>query len=181
VGYAGGTKVNPTYHNLGDHTETLQIDYDPVTITYSELLNVFWENHDPTYPAWSRQYMAVIFYHNEEQRSLAIVSKEREAARRKGKIVTDIIRAGEFYLAEDYHQKYRLRHDRDLMREFNAMYPSNLDFVNSTSAARANGILDGYGNLKDVESELNSLGLSPEANKKLLEIANKRETMGARC
>ena len=67
------------------------------------------------------------------------------------------------------------------MREFNAMYPSNLDFVNSTSAARANGILDGYGSLKDVESELDSLGLSPAANKKLLEIAKKREKMGDRC
>jgi peptide-methionine (S)-S-oxide reductase len=181
VGYCGGTKLNPTYHNLGDHTETLQIDYDPVKITYENLLDVFWENHDPSYPAWSRQYKAVIFYHNEEQKRLAFVSKEREAARRKGKIVTEIIRAGEFYLAEDYHQKYRLRHDRDLMKEFNAMYPSHLDFVNSTSAARANGILDGQGNPKDLESELDSLGLSPEGNKKLLEIVKRREKMGARC
>ena len=173
--------MNPTYHNLGDHTETLQIDYDPVKVTYEELLDVFWENHDPSYPAWSRQYKVVIFYHNEEQKRLAFVSREREAARRKGKIVTEIIRAGQFYLAEDYHQKYRLRHDRDLMKEFNAMYPSNLDFVNSTSAARANGILDGQGNPKDLESELDSLGLSPTANKKLLEIAHKREKMGARC
>ena len=173
--------MNPTYHHLGDHTETLQIDYDPVKITYEELLHVFWENHDPTYPAWSRQYRAVIFYHNEEQRRLAIVTKEYEAGRRKRKVVTEIIRAGKFYLAEDYHQKYRLRHDRDLMKEFNAMYPSNLDFVNSTSAARANGILDGYGSLKDLESEPDSLGLSPAANKKLLEIAKKHEKMGARC
>ena len=173
--------MNPTYHHLGDHTETLQIDYDPVKITYEELLHLFWENHDPTYPSWSRQYKAVIFYHNEEQERLAFVSKEREATRRRGEIGTEVIRAGEFYLAEDYHQKYRLRHDRDLMREFDAMYPSSLDFVNSTSAARANGILDGYGILKDVESELGSLGLSPAANKKLLEFAKKREKMGDRC
>ena len=181
MGYCGGITLNPTYHNLGDHTETLQIDYDPVKITYEELLPVFWENHDPTYPAWSRQYRPVIFYHTEEQRRLAIVSKEREAARRNGKIVTEIIRAGQFYLAEDYHQKYRLRHDRDLLKEFNAMYSSHVDFVNSTSAARANGFLDGYGSLEDLKSELDSLGLSPSANKKLLEIAKKREKMGARC
>ncbi len=62
VGYAGGTKRNPTYYNLGDHTETIQIDYDPTYVSYRELLDIFWESHDPAARPWSRQYMAVVFY-----------------------------------------------------------------------------------------------------------------------
>ena len=125
--------------------------------------------------------MAIIFYHNDEQKRLAAESKEREAARRKGKIYTEIIPAGEFYLAEDYHQKYRLRGDHDLMKEFNVIYPAYRDFVNSSAAARVNGFLDGYGTLADLRAELNDLGLSPAAGKKLLDIAKKREKMGRRC
>jgi len=125
--------------------------------------------------------MAIIFYHNDEQKRLAAESKEHEAARRKGKIYTEIIPAGEFYLAEDYHQKYRLRGDHDLMKEFNVIYPAYRDFVNSSAAARVNGFLDGYGTLADLRAELNDLGLSPAAGKKLLDIAKKREKMGRRC
>ena len=80
----------------------------------------------------------------------------------------------EFYLAEDYHQKHRLRSDRDLMNEFKAMYPAEEDFVNSTAAARINGYLDGYGTLEDLLAELPGLGLSPAAGKKLMEIVKRR-------
>jgi peptide-methionine (S)-S-oxide reductase len=125
--------------------------------------------------------MAIIFYHNDEQKRHAAESKEREAARREEKIYTEIIPAGEFYLAEDYHQKYRLRGDPDLMKEFNVIYPAYRDFVNSTAAARVNGFLDGYGALADLQMELNDLGLSPAAGKKLLDMAKKREKMGRRC
>ena len=77
VGYAGGAKENPTYHNLGDHTETLQIDYDSSKISYEKLLELFWEEHDPTSRSWSRQYKAVVFYHDEEQKRLAIAGRDR--------------------------------------------------------------------------------------------------------
>jgi peptide-methionine (S)-S-oxide reductase len=181
VGYAGGTKRNPNYHSLGDHAETLQIDYDPAQISYERLLDIFWENHDSLQPPWSRQYMAIIFYHNEDQKRLAVKSKEREGTLRKGEIFTEIVPAGEFYLAEDYHQKYRLRNDRDLMTEFNGIYRANLDFVNSTAAARVNGYLDGYGTPEDLERELASLGLSPAAGKRLQAIVGRRGKIGGRC
>ncbi|MDZ7761250.1 MAG: peptide-methionine (S)-S-oxide reductase [Desulfovermiculus sp.] len=63
VGYSGGKKPNPTYHDLGDHTETLQVDYDPEAVSYPKLLEVFWESHSPEQSALSRQYMAAVFYH----------------------------------------------------------------------------------------------------------------------
>ena len=169
VGYSGGTKKHPTYHDLGDHSETIQIDYDPTQITYEELLNVFWESHSPVSPAWSRQYMSAIFYHNEEQKRLALKTKKREEAK-QGTIYTKILPISEFYLAEDYHQRYTLRQWPEIMREFSAMYPNTEDFINSTAAARVNGYLAGYGSYSALQEEIDSLGLSEEAKQKLLKI-----------
>jgi len=174
IGYAGGIKKNPTYHDLGDHTETIQMDYDPAVISYEQLLDVFWDSHNAASPSWSRQYMSIIFYHNDEQKRLAAESRDREAARTKSMIVTEIHPAGEFFRAEGYHQKYSLRSERDLLREFTAIYPSERDFVNSTAVARVNGYLDGYGTLADLQVELPGLGLSPRAVQRLTGIVSKR-------
>ena len=75
VGYAGGTKENPTYTSLGDHSEAIRIDYDPTRISYAELLEIFWQSHNCTSRAYSRQYMSIILYHDEEQRKLAEESR----------------------------------------------------------------------------------------------------------
>lgn len=174
VGYAGGTKKNPTYHSLGDHTETIQIDFDPEKIPYERLLDIFWASHDPTSKSWSRQYKAVIFYHDEEQKKLAAATRDRLAAKLGTKIHTEILPYEGFYLAEPYHQKYRLRSVRDIMPEYSAMYPLDDDFVNSTAAARVNGYLGGYGSPELVKSELGELGLSPGASKKILDIVATR-------
>ena len=118
--------------------------------------------------------MSIIFFHDDEQKRLATVSKDLQATRMKGRIFTEISPLTEFYLAEDYHQKYRLRSERDLMREFSAMYPEEEDFVNSTAAARINGYLYGYGTLEDLLKELPGFGLSPKAGKKLIEVVKRR-------
>ena len=175
VGYAGGTTDNPTYYHLGDHTETIQIEYDPNPISYQELLDVFWAGHDPTRPASSRQYASIIFYHNEEQKRLAQESKERQEAQCGCQIYTEIVPATEFYQAEGYHQKYRLQQSLDLVSEFNAIYPDNRDFVNSTAAARVNGYVGGYGTLSDLQAEIDDLGLSPAASQILLDMVSRRE------
>jgi peptide-methionine (S)-S-oxide reductase len=172
VGYAGGKKRNPTYHSLGDHTETLQIDYDPGRISYQDLLDIFWNSHNPTRGSWSRQYMAAVFYHNESQQALAQASKAEQAAE-KGQITTEIIPATQFYLAEDYHQKYMLRHTAELLDELRAIYPNFGDFVNSTATARVNGYVSGYGDLAQLQAEVASLGLSPQGSQRLLETARR--------
>ena len=168
MGYSGGTKKNPTYHSLGDHTETIQIDYDPSQISYEDLLAVFWESHPPGAPSFSRQYRAVVFYHNAAQQRLALETKARIAAKIKGEVVTQILPATEFYLAEDYHQKYFLRRESELFNELSAIYPAAADLANSTAAARVNGYLAGYGARAGLEREIDSLGLSPAARKRLL-------------
>ena len=177
MGYAGGASEYPTYHNLGDHTETIQIDYDPNQISYEKLLEVFWESHNPARRPWSRQYKAAVFYHNDEQKRLALESKDRVAARTKKKIHTEIIPFSKFYLGEAYHQKYHLQKHVDLMREFKSIYPETEDLVHSTAAARVNGYLGGHGSSAQLQGELDSLGLSPAAGDKLLKMLNKRNWM----
>jgi len=150
------------------------MDYDPAVISYKKLLDVFWDNHYSAAPSWSRQYMSIIFFHNDEQQRLAIESRDHQVVRTQGKIFTEIVPATEFYLAEDYHQKYRLRSEGDLMKEFSAIYPAEEDFVNSTAAARITGYLDGYGTLADLLEDLPGFGLSPAASKKLMDIVKRR-------
>ena len=156
------------------------MDYDPAVISFEKLLDVFWDSHKPYAPS-SRQYMSIIFFHNDEQKRLAIASKGLEATRTKRRIFTEILPFTNFYLAEDYHQKYRLRSERDLMMEFSAVYSSTEDFVNSTAAARVNGYLDGYGTIEDLMDELPGFGLSQAAHKKLIEIVKSRKEVAFKC
>ncbi len=149
------------------------MDFDPSQISYERLLEVFWAAHDPTARSWSRQYRAAVFFHNEAQGVLAIETRDREAARRKSKIFTEILPFTGFSLAEGYHQKYYLRQKPDLMREFTAMYPKDGDFINSTAAARVNGYVAGYGTYTTLLAEIDSFGLSPGGSKKLLDLVSR--------
>jgi len=173
VGYAGGTKRNPSYRSLGDHTETIQIDYDPERIPYEKLLDIFWHSHSPGSGSWARQYMAAVFFHNETQRRLAMESKNRVAATLKADIKTQILPYTGFTPAEDYHQKFHLRDEYTLMEEFRQMYPQIGELVASTAAARVNGYLGGYGTLEELKKELESYGLSVTGKTRLLDIMGK--------
>ncbi len=117
VGYTGGREKNPSYKEVSSgktrHAEAIEIVYDPSQITYSELLDVFWENINPTtldkqFADEGAQYRTAVFYHNEEQKKLAAASKAR--LEKSGKfdkpVVTEIVPAVTFYKAEEYHQKY---------------------------------------------------------------------------
>lgn len=174
VGYAGGTKINPSYHDLGDHTETIRIYYDPGKVSYEQLLEIFWTNHDPFARSWSKQYKSVIFYHNEEQKKLALETRTRLEEKLKQKIYTEIVPENRFYPAEDYHQKYYLRNSKELMHLFRGIYPADADFVASTAAARINGYLGGYGKSTELEKDLTATELRPETVKKLLALLNGR-------
>jgi peptide-methionine (S)-S-oxide reductase len=121
VGYIGGTLKNPTYQDVCSgrtgHCEAVQVEYDPRQVSYEELLAVFWANHDPTTlnrqgPDVGQQYRSAIFYHTPEQKATATASREKQQAsgKYKGKIVTEITPATEFYRAEEYHQRYAEKH-----------------------------------------------------------------------
>jgi peptide-methionine (S)-S-oxide reductase len=117
VGYAGGGLARPTYHQVCSgrtgHAEAVQVDYDPETVTYQELLDVFWAAHDPTQlnrqgPDVGSQYRSVIFVHDPEQERLARASKAEleQSGRYKRAIVTEIMPFSSFWRAEEHHQKY---------------------------------------------------------------------------
>jgi len=163
VGYAGGTTKNPRYQDLGDHSESIQIDFDPSRITYEELLDVFWKGHDPERGSWSRQYRAAIFYHTEGQRKSAEQTKARLAAETKGRIATALEPYSGFTLAEDYHQKHSLRAYPEVMREFSVIYPDTKSLITATAVTRVNGYLGGYGSCDSLKTEVESFGLSERA------------------
>ena len=153
---------------MGDHTESVRIDFDPAVISYETLLKHFWEGHDPTDSTNYRQYMSAVFYHDDEQRRLAEASRSDLSVRMNVEIRSRILPVKAFYSAEDYHQKYYLRQDRELMGEFSRIYPRVEDFVNSTAAARLNGYSGGYGTLARLEAEIGSFALSEGAREALV-------------
>ena len=113
VGYIGGSVENPTYEQVCSGRTGHAVEYDPSRISYDELLNVFWENHDPTTlnrqgPDVGAQYRSAIFFHIPEQSAAARASKEKleQSGKYKKPIVTEITAAPQFYRAEDYHQQY---------------------------------------------------------------------------
>ena len=174
VGYSGGNKENPTYYSLGDHSETIQIDFDPSKVTYEVLLKVYAESHDPFSRSWSRQYASIIFYHNEEQKRAAQTLAKGLEEGVGHKVQTEILPFRRFYLAEDYHQKYNLRGRAEIVREYYAMYPDLKDFVASTAVTRANGYAGGYGTPESLSRDLPDLGLSPKAQQVLGDIVSRR-------
>jgi peptide-methionine (S)-S-oxide reductase len=117
VGYTGGTKNNPAYEDVctdkTGHAEVVEVEFDPSRISYDQLLNVFWSNHNPTTlnrqgPDIGTQYRSVVFYHSPEQQAAARASKEalQNSGRFNRPIVTQIEPAPKFWRAEDYHQRY---------------------------------------------------------------------------
>jgi peptide-methionine (S)-S-oxide reductase len=167
VGYTGGSTPHPTYRNLADHTESIQIDYDPQVLSYTDLLKVFWRSHRPDRSGSSRQYMSAIFYSDGKQKDAALESKQQATARLGAPVATKIMPLQTFTRAEDYHQKYYLRGNREMMREFAAMYPDARDFTDSTAAARVNGYLGGHGEVQSLENDIGRLGLSRGSRDKL--------------
>jgi len=120
-GYTGGKTANPSYEDVctgrTGHAEAVEIEYDPAKVRYEDLLEVFWASHDPTTPNRQgpdvgTQYRSAIFFHDAEQEAAARASKERieKSGRFKRPIVTEIVAAGPFYKAEEYHQRYFEKH-----------------------------------------------------------------------
>ena len=115
VGYSGGHKVNPTYEEVctgnTDHAEVVKVEYDESVITYDQILNIFFENHNPTQlnrqgPDIGTQYRSSIFYLNNNQKTQAEQKLNSLQEHFNNNIVTEIKKATKFYLAEEYHQEY---------------------------------------------------------------------------
>ena len=118
VGYEGGNLPNPTYEDVCSHTtghaEVVQVEFDPDEVSYDQLLDVFWDVHDPTQvnrqgPDVGSNYRSVIFFHSPEQQQKAVESKDQAQARFDRPIATEIAPASDFWRAEEYHQQYLVK------------------------------------------------------------------------
>ena len=172
VGYAGGRTNSPNYSNLGNHTETVQIDYNPEFITYSQLLNIFWNSHQPTKQSHSRQYKNVVFFHNKKQQLQAMESKIDLEQKINKTVKTGVMPLNSFTMAENYHQKYYLK-NHALKKEIMRIYPLHKDFVDSTAAARLNGYIGRNGSREQLSREIESLGLSDAGKRLLIKLVTK--------
>jgi len=172
VGYTGGEKERPTYHDLGRHTESIQVDYDPSLTSYEELLDVFWQEHRPVSKPWSRQYASFVFVHDDAQRRAAEASKARVEQRWGRRVFTGIRPAATFWRAEDYHQKYRLRSHEPLMEELATRYQDGDAFTDATVTARLNALLARQTTLACLDREAASFDLPDGAWPRLRALAN---------
>ncbi|MCJ8165085.1 peptide-methionine (S)-S-oxide reductase [Pontibacter sp. E15-1] len=167
AGYTGGTKLNPTYHTLGEHMEAVQLDFDPSQITFSQLLQRFYHQHIAARPPYKRQYSSAVFYHTPAQLRATQDFAAQHTQQAADWRYTLVMPASAFYLAEDRHQKYRLQRHKALFDAFWQMYRGWEGILHSTAAARVNGYLAGYGSREQLEKEIILLGLSPEARQML--------------
>ena len=167
MGYAGGSTENPTYHDLEKHAEAIELDYDPAVFTYEDMLDLFFASHRPVGGMRSTQYRSAIFCHDDAEVTAAERSKEKHASQWGVEVATEIVLGATFWMAEDYHQKYRLQQQRVLMNEMHRIFPDFWDIVASPTAMRLNAHVAGTLDPAVLEKELALYGLSSEVEKAL--------------
>lgn len=180
VGYAGGTKDNPKYRDLGDHTEVIEIEFDPQVISYKQLLDLFWNNHEyGLTKKMKKQYMSLILFHSPEQKVIAEQSREEEQVNRAPEvIITELAPASTFYPAEDYHQKYRLQQHKDLC----AALGLNTELLQTSFvAAKLNGYVAGVGGVTQYLKEVDKFGLTPSQQEYVQHYVKENEGAGLFC
>ena len=143
VGYAGGTKLNPTYHDLGDQTEVFQVDYDVDELSYADLLAVVFDNHDPNRQTRKRQYQNIVFADSPAQRETLETNLEANGLDADS-IETRVERLTRFYPAESYHQKYNLKANQSLLEPFEEADYTDEELRESPAAAKLNGAAAGH-------------------------------------
>ena len=143
VGYAGGTKRGPTYHELGDHTEVFQVEFNPNTITYRELLGHVLDSHTPQSQTRKTQYQNIVLAATKDQRAVLDDFLTAHGLTADG-IGTRIEQLSRFYPAEDYHQKYNLRSASPFIDAFEAAGYTDDAVRESPIAAKLNGYVAGH-------------------------------------
>lgn len=168
VGYAGGHKENPTYKEIGDHTETVRIHYNPDVITFKDMIRMFFNTQTCPDLNTAQQYRSIVFYQNEEEKDIALRVKKEIEEKNNQFYDTDILPYRNFYLAEEYHQKYYFKRAKKLFEEMLEIYPDLEDMAKSTAVGHMNGYIHGNGNSELLSREVDKLGLSKEGQEMLI-------------
>lgn len=153
---------------MGDHTETIEIDFDPTIISYEQLLQIFWKSHNPCrgQSYGGRQYMSILLYHNEKQKEVAFRTMEQV----NGDVQTEVSSYSKFYVAEDYHQKYYLKRYQKAMSVVQRLFPTEEEITNATLTARLNGLVKGYITMEKLKEEIRAWNLAEGNVKNVLAV-----------
>lgn len=143
AGYAGGTKPDPSYEVLGDHTEVVQLEYDPGQLSFSEVLARAFDEHDPYQLSEKRQYQNILFTETADQHE-QLLSYLDESEFDRSRINTRLERLDRFHVAEDYHQKFNLRGKRWITDAFAEADYSADEIRESPAAAKLNAHVAGH-------------------------------------
>lgn len=172
TGYAGGTTPEPEYRYMGDHTETVQVTFDPELISLQQLLHVFWDNHNPVningYKG--RQYQSLLLFTGEGQSEAAGEVLQQRFRQGKEDPATELAPLAVFYPAEDRHQKYYLKRFPDAMEKLVTLYSSLEELHGSTVAARLNGLAKGFTGMERILREIREWTVSEEDRLRIIEI-----------
>lgn len=155
VGYCGGTSPHPTYRNIGDHSEAIQMDFDPTMVSYQELLEIALDEGHFNKRGWPCQYRSAIFFRDEDQRM---------AAAQLG--ISEVEPLNAFTRAEDYHQKYSLQRS-DFAAEFFRRYPDEIRFTDSPAVTKANAVAARHLDSARLEFLLSRLGVDETTARKM--------------
>ncbi|NOV02284.1 peptide-methionine (S)-S-oxide reductase MsrA [Paenibacillus planticolens] len=172
VGFAGGTTDNPTYRQLGDHTEVVEVDFDSVNVKLETILQVFWSAHNPVNinDYKGRQYKSLVLFRDPEQ--LRIISEVMKSYEEQGNETpdTEVAPFSGFYIAEDRHQKYYLKRFPDAIDKLRPLFPTEEELTNATLAARLNGLSKGYTNMEKIIKEIRTWHLNGEEQEEIIHL-----------
>ncbi|MBA2942602.1 peptide-methionine (S)-S-oxide reductase [Paenibacillus sp. CGMCC 1.16610] len=172
VGFAGGTTENPTYRQLGDHSETVEMDFDSSIVSLEAILHVFWSNHNPVNinDYKGRQYRSLVLYRDPSQ--LDIIRKVMANSEEQGKGTpdTEVAPFKGFYPAEDRHQKYYLKRYPDAIDKLSTLFPTEEALTNATLAARLNGLAKGYTNRDRIINEIRTWLISGKEQEEIIRL-----------
>ncbi|XKG87007.1 peptide-methionine (S)-S-oxide reductase [Sutcliffiella horikoshii] len=155
VGYAGGTTLSPTYKQMGDHTECLQIDFNPTQITFEEIVRHFWNSHNSNRGNYKgRQYLSIFLFHDYYQKEVLEKIKQETQDINSQTIGTEIAPLNYFTLAEERHQKYYLKRYQNATQKLRKFFLTEEAFNNATLVARLNSFVKGHGTLYSLKDEI---------------------------
>lgn len=171
VGFAGGTKTNPTYRQMGDHTETVEVTFHADSISLEQLLRKFWSDHNPNRPAYKeRQYISLLLYRNAEQKKMMETVKRQLEGEMDGQIYTEISPLHDFTEAEPHHQKYYIKRFKRATERLLRHFPDEAAFHSSTITARLNGFVREYGTLASIKQEISQWNIPLEEMNQLQQL-----------
>ena len=163
VGFAGGASQAPTYRSIGDHIETVLVEFDPQIVSYQALLEVFWSGHDPSRNPWMNQYRSMIFPVDSGQKRRAERAVSEARASRDGAVLTEVRPIEVFHPDRTYHSKYYLRNIKPLWTRVIQAFGSKQSALDSTVAARLNAWAGGKAEGEDALAAIEESNLSPQA------------------